>query len=140
MAGENVNIVCWGNQCAGKSNSGEGGEDPARWENLTDVDDAGKSPTFPHLTGLRAGDVASSRIKQARLSRLCVDSALCAACDVASSSIKQARPNGLCLDSALCAAARGYQDYPFDAACSCQGQQGVRQSSSMLHICSGRKY
>ena len=50
----------------GKSNSGEGGEDPARWENLTDVDGKGRSPTFPHLTGLQAGDVASSRIKQAR--------------------------------------------------------------------------
>ena len=49
---------------AGKSNSGEGGEDPQRWENLGDVDAQGISPTFPHLKGLQAGDVASSCIKQ----------------------------------------------------------------------------
>lgn len=49
---------------AGKSNSGEGGEDPQRWESLADVDQNGKSATFPHLIGLQAGDVASSRIKQ----------------------------------------------------------------------------
>lgn len=50
--------------CAGKSNSGEGGEDPQRWELLSDVDADGNSPTFPHLKGLQSGDVASSRIKQ----------------------------------------------------------------------------
>ena len=49
---------------AGKSNSGEGGEDPQRWDNLEDVDAQGISPTFPHLKGLQEGDVASSRIKQ----------------------------------------------------------------------------
>ncbi len=48
----------------GKSNSGEGGEDPQRWELLSDVDADGNSPTFPHLKGLQSGDVASSRIKQ----------------------------------------------------------------------------
>lgn len=48
----------------GKSNSGEGGEDPVRWEHLGDVDKEGKSPTFPHLKGLKEGDTASSRIKQ----------------------------------------------------------------------------
>ena len=52
---------------AGKSNSGEGGEDPQRWENLGDVDDKGNSPTFPHLKGLQSGDVASSCIKQVSL-------------------------------------------------------------------------
>ena len=51
----------WG---AGKSNSGEGGEDPVRWEHLGDVDSEGNSPTFPHLKGLKEGDTASSRIKQ----------------------------------------------------------------------------
>jgi len=49
---------------AGKSNSGEGGEDPQRWELLNDVDAKGNSPTFPHLKGLQSGDIASSRIKQ----------------------------------------------------------------------------
>jgi hypothetical protein len=60
---------CWSTlkefQClSGKSNSGEGGEDPQRWEELGDVDAEGNSPTFPHLKGLKEGDVASSRIKQ----------------------------------------------------------------------------
>ena len=49
---------------AGKSNSGEGGEDPLRWEQLGDVDKEGNSPSFPHLKGLETGDTASSRIKQ----------------------------------------------------------------------------
>ncbi len=31
------------------------------------MDDKGNSPTFPHLKGLQAGDVASSCIKQVRL-------------------------------------------------------------------------
>lgn len=49
---------------AGKSNSGEGGEDPVRWEYLGDIDDKGNSPTLPHLKGLQTGDTANSRIKQ----------------------------------------------------------------------------
>ncbi|WP_448562456.1 glutamate synthase-related protein [Trichothermofontia sp.] len=52
------------NRLGGKSNSGEGGEDPVRFQVLTDVDEAGHSPTFPHLKGLRNGDTASSAIKQ----------------------------------------------------------------------------
>ena len=32
------------------------------------MDDKGNSPTFPHLKGLQAGDVASSCIKQVSLS------------------------------------------------------------------------
>ena len=48
----------------GKSNSGEGGEDPARWKSLDDVDEEGNSPTFPHLKGLEQGDIVTSRIKQ----------------------------------------------------------------------------
>ena len=49
---------------AGKSNSGEGGEDPLRWKLLSDVDEEGNSPTFPHLRGLQKGDTVTSRIKQ----------------------------------------------------------------------------
>ena len=49
---------------AGKSNSGEGGEDPVRWEHLDNIDKDGNSPTFPHLRGLQTGDTANSRIKQ----------------------------------------------------------------------------
>ena len=51
------------NRIGGKSNSGEGGEDPVRWNPLTDVVD-GYSPTLPHLKGLQNGDTATSAIKQ----------------------------------------------------------------------------
>lgn len=37
------------NRIGGKSNSGEGGEDPIRWERLHDVTAAGKSETMPYL-------------------------------------------------------------------------------------------
>nr|WP_017300618.1 glutamate synthase large subunit [Nodosilinea nodulosa] len=52
------------NRIGGKSNSGEGGEDPVRFKVLSDVDAEGNSPTFPHLRGLKNGDTASSAIKQ----------------------------------------------------------------------------
>ncbi len=52
------------NRLGGKSNSGEGGEDPTRFIILNDVDENGNSPTLPHLKGLRNGDIASSAIKQ----------------------------------------------------------------------------
>jgi glutamate synthase (ferredoxin) len=52
------------NRIGGKSNSGEGGEDPVRFKVLDDVDTEGLSPTLPHLKGLRNGDTASSAIKQ----------------------------------------------------------------------------
>jgi glutamate synthase (ferredoxin) len=51
------------NRIGGKSNSGEGGEDPKRFEQIKDAKD-GKSDTFPYLRGLENGDVASSAIKQ----------------------------------------------------------------------------
>ncbi|MBD2353228.1 glutamate synthase large subunit [Tolypothrix sp. FACHB-123] len=52
------------NRIGGKSNSGEGGEDPVRYNVLDDVDESGHSPTLPHLKGLKNGDTASSAIKQ----------------------------------------------------------------------------
>lgn len=52
------------NRIGGKSNSGEGGEDPIRWTTLGDADDAGKSASFPYLRGLQNGDTATSKIKQ----------------------------------------------------------------------------
>ncbi|MFM7266349.1 MAG: glutamate synthase-related protein, partial [Cyanobium sp.] len=52
------------NRIGGKSNSGEGGEDPARFRILADVDGEGCSPTLPTLRGLRNGDTACSAIKQ----------------------------------------------------------------------------
>jgi glutamate synthase (ferredoxin) len=52
------------NRIGGKSNCGEGGEDPARYHPLTDVDAAGHSATLPTLRGLRNGDSACSAIKQ----------------------------------------------------------------------------
>ncbi|GAB4287855.1 MAG: glutamate synthase-related protein [Oscillatoriaceae cyanobacterium] len=52
------------NRFGGKSNSGEGGEDPIRFTRLTDVDSHGNSQVFPHLKGLQNGDTAASAIKQ----------------------------------------------------------------------------
>nr|AIA21404.1 ferredoxin-dependent glutamate synthase [Pyropia kanakaensis] len=52
------------NRIGGKSNSGEGGEDPVRFKVLNDVNSAGNSPLLPHLKGLKNGDTASSAIKQ----------------------------------------------------------------------------
>ena len=52
------------NRIGGKSNSGEGGEDPVRYKVLDDVDSEGRSQLLPHLKGLRNGDTASSSIKQ----------------------------------------------------------------------------
>lgn len=52
------------NRIGGKSNSGEGGEDTIRGKTLSDVDDRGRSPTFPHLAGLKNGDTANSFIHQ----------------------------------------------------------------------------
>ena len=51
------------NRLGGKSNSGEGGEDPVRYKVLNEVKD-GSSPLLPHLKGLEAGDTANSAIKQ----------------------------------------------------------------------------
>lgn len=53
------------NRLGGKSNCGEGGEDPLRSQIIRDVDpETGISPSFPHLKGLRNGDTANSAIKQ----------------------------------------------------------------------------
>jgi glutamate synthase domain-containing protein 2 len=52
------------NRIGGKSNSGEGGEDPIRWTTLSDATSEGKSDTFPYLRGLQNGDTATSKIKQ----------------------------------------------------------------------------
>ena len=52
------------NRIGGKSNSGEGGEDPIRFQPLSDVGETGQSSRFPHLRGLRNGDTANSAIKQ----------------------------------------------------------------------------
>jgi glutamate synthase (ferredoxin) len=52
------------NRVGGKSNSGEGGEDTVRVKDLSDVDEKGRSPTYPHLAGLKNGDSANSYIHQ----------------------------------------------------------------------------
>ena len=52
------------NRIGGKSNSGEGGEDPARFQVLNDVDEKGRSMSFPSIGGLQNGDTACSAIKQ----------------------------------------------------------------------------
>ncbi len=52
------------NRIGGKSNSGEGGEDPARFNILEDVDESQRSSTLPNIKGLLNGDTACSAIKQ----------------------------------------------------------------------------
>nr|YP_009313249.1 Glutamate synthase [Dichotomaria marginata]SCW21503.1 Glutamate synthase [Dichotomaria marginata] len=52
------------NRIGGKSNSGEGGEDPDRFKEIKDVNQQGVSNYFPHLKGLRNHDIANSCIKQ----------------------------------------------------------------------------
>jgi len=52
------------NRIGGKSNSGEGGEDPARFNILNDVDANNQSKTLPNIKGLVNGDTACSAIKQ----------------------------------------------------------------------------
>tara|TARA_Y100001970_G_scaffold112234_1_gene140044 strand:+ start:1844 stop:6409 length:4566 start_codon:yes stop_codon:yes gene_type:complete len=52
------------NRIGGKSNSGEGGEDPARFNVLNDIDENTKSATLPFINGLENGDTACSAIKQ----------------------------------------------------------------------------
>ena len=52
------------NRIGGKSNSGEGGEDPIRDRILDDVDASGHSPSLPYLRGLKNGDTAASAIRQ----------------------------------------------------------------------------
>tara|TARA_B100000700_G_scaffold300905_1_gene369598 strand:+ start:3267 stop:7859 length:4593 start_codon:yes stop_codon:yes gene_type:complete len=52
------------NRIGGKSNSGEGGEDPARFQVLKDVNNETKSATLPSIKGLINGDTACSAIKQ----------------------------------------------------------------------------
>lgn len=75
----------WGT--AGKSNSGEGGEDPVRWLNLQDVDDKGVSGSLPHLKGLVKGDTATSRIKQVRHNLSASPSALRIYCPAAALAV-----------------------------------------------------
>ena len=52
------------NRIGGKSNSGEGGEDPVRWKKVEDATEDGKSDQFPYLAGMQNGDLCTSRIKQ----------------------------------------------------------------------------
>nr|YP_010336930.1 ferredoxin-dependent glutamate synthase [Madagascaria erythrocladioides]QUE28964.1 GltB [Madagascaria erythrocladioides]UNJ16515.1 ferredoxin-dependent glutamate synthase [Madagascaria erythrocladioides] len=52
------------NRIGGKSNSGEGGEDPSRFIPLNDVNVNGVSDSFSHLKGLKNGDSLNSAIKQ----------------------------------------------------------------------------
>jgi glutamate synthase (ferredoxin) len=52
------------NRVGGKSNCGEGGEDPIRYLPIHDVNENGISASFPHLKGLQNGDTANSAIKQ----------------------------------------------------------------------------
>nr|QCI07092.1 glutamate synthase [Hypnea pannosa] len=52
------------NRIGGKSNSGEGGEDPSRFKIINDIDSFGMSKSFTHLKGLKRNDTASSAIKQ----------------------------------------------------------------------------
>jgi glutamate synthase (ferredoxin) len=57
------------NRLGGKSNSGEGGEDPNRYYPMQDVSEDGVSPRFPGLSKLRNGDSAASAIRQVASAR-----------------------------------------------------------------------
>jgi glutamate synthase (ferredoxin) len=63
------------NRIGGRSNSGEGGEDPMRAIPIADADADGRSETFPHLRGLKNGDVAVSAIRQVASGRFGVTTA-----------------------------------------------------------------
>nr|YP_009314478.1 Glutamate synthase [Liagoropsis maxima]SCW22732.1 Glutamate synthase [Liagoropsis maxima] len=52
------------NRIGGKSNSGEGGEDPKRFTHINDVNSMGTAESFTHLKGLKNNDLANSSIKQ----------------------------------------------------------------------------
>jgi glutamate synthase (ferredoxin) len=69
------------NRIGGKSNSGEGGEDPLRFIPIADADATGNSESFPHLRGLRNGDIASSAIKQVASGRFGVTTSFLMAAD-----------------------------------------------------------
>jgi len=65
LSRESHEVIALGmNRVGGMSNSGEGGEDSLRFTPLSDVDEEGNSPSFPHLKGLRNGDSAASATKQ----------------------------------------------------------------------------
>lgn len=81
------------NRIGGKSNSGEGGEDPIRWRPLTDVVD-GYSPTLPHLKGLQNGDTATSAIKQVASGRFGVTPTFLANADQVEIKIAQGAKPG----------------------------------------------
>ena len=68
------------NRIGGKSNSGEGGEDPQRYETIS-ADAEGNSDDFPHLNGLKTGDIASSAIKQVASGRFGVTTSFLMAAD-----------------------------------------------------------
>ena len=68
------------NRIGGKTNSGEGGEDPQRYETIS-ADADGNSDDFPHLNGLKTGDIASSAIKQVASGRFGVTTSFLMAAD-----------------------------------------------------------
>ena len=68
------------NRIGGKSNSGEGGKDPQRYETIS-ADADGNSDDFPHLNGLKTGDIASSAIKQVASGRFGVTTSFLMAAD-----------------------------------------------------------
>ena len=82
------------NRLGGKSNSGEGGEDPQRYLHLKDVNAAGQSQAFPHLRKLRNGDTASSKIKQVASGRFGVTPSFLMAADQVEIKIAQGAKPG----------------------------------------------
>ncbi|MFN3361136.1 MAG: glutamate synthase-related protein, partial [Pseudanabaenaceae cyanobacterium] len=83
------------NRLGGKSNCGEGGEDPIRAQIINDVDpETGISPTFPHLRGLRNGDTPNSAIKQVASGRFGVTPAYLVSSDQLEIKIAQGAKPG----------------------------------------------
>lgn len=52
------------NRIGGKSNSGEGGEDPKRFLTIKNINQTGTAEDFPYLKGLQENDTPNSSIKQ----------------------------------------------------------------------------
>jgi len=82
------------NRLGGKSNSGEGGEDPARAVPLDHVGAGGVSERYPGLRGLRPGDVAASHIKQVASGRFGVTPAYLATAEQLEIKIAQGAKPG----------------------------------------------
>jgi hypothetical protein len=129
------------NRIGGKSNSGEGGEDPIRWTTLSDADDAGRSASFPYLRGLQNGDTATSKIKQVASGRFGVTPEFLVNADQLEIKIAQVGGGNFTVKScACCLCACCLRDFRFRSALlgiSCAGGSCTSASTCDNHRASG---